>query len=961
MKRILIVLQLLAFLAIRSQAGKLSYQAVQSDADCGISTQSQYTSAVDGGNTSGTDRLVNGITLSALEGDGQSSTADNCTLNALSGSLSNGEAKSSPGSAEGSLGQVLSDVTINDGATDDSQQEIVLDPESLDAGATYDLRVYVGHGAGQERQVNLSFVGDGEPPVETGFFNEDDARTSAGGFKDANQMYYISYVFTWDGDSTPGITITQKSGNAPFVLYALTNQLMSGGGTARSNAGGNEALQGAAGQGGVSMGLVDNESDEVGVESDDFYNSESLNSNGKWIGVGKYGRCWQPTNVASGWAPYTNGSFQNCDDCGATFVSDEPWAWACYHYGRWLKVSYGCGWAWVPGKVWAGSWVSWRRGKTESCSCIGWAPLPPEAGCQVDVGISSWVDETCNIGPEYYTFVNVWDFGRESYFGCGCMYERSRNVTVIIDTINITNICYGKHVNIYCGGPDFKWCNTEIRKHGGRECENIHVNRYDDPGKMGGKFSKHEGNQLGLLSPHIKGEKNSKHAPKVAEHLGEDKIDKGWGKDKNAEKRLKNHIAEENGGKNPKNNPARLTGNDAKQMKHGAGNQHPGKHNKGTGVEPLMADGQGQGTGGGGFTKHAAGKHNKGQTGNNGIATGGSGQGGGGFNQHPGKGKNKGKNADGNANNLLGGQNGGGGTGKHPGQKRSKSGLAGADQTGEGGGAGNQHGGKGKNKNQNNFGNTENAGGGTGTGKHKGKNQGQALNQGAGDGQTGGTGQGGGTGKHHKGKSQGQTFNQGAGAEQTGGGTGQGGAAGGGGKHHKQKSQGQTFTPQNAGQGGNGAGGGGGGSGKHHKNQGQTQNQMMMQNQGGQTGGGSGGRHHKQQQMQQQQFQQGQNGGNQGGGGGGGKGKKHKGSPTPNPALLSDLRTKTDVRFVGTSRMGIPVYEFSYKSEPNKRYRGTIAQAIARSRPEAVIWRNGLMYVDYSQLDVQMTELPPKD
>jgi hypothetical protein len=191
--------------------------------------------------------------------------------------------------------------------------------------------------------------------VETGFFNEDDARTSAGGFSDANQVYYINYRYTWDGESTPGITITQKSGAAPFVLFALTNQVVPTGAAAGGEAGtGNE---------GLANGYVNEGSDEVGVASDDFYNSESLNTNGRWIKLEKWGTCWQPTTVPSGWGPYTNGNWRECDDCGWTFVSDEPWAWACYHYGRWCKVKTGCGWAWVPGRVWAGSWVSWRQGK----------------------------------------------------------------------------------------------------------------------------------------------------------------------------------------------------------------------------------------------------------------------------------------------------------------------------------------------------------------------------------------------------------------------------------------------------------------------------------------------------------------------------------------------------------------------------------------------------------------------
>ena len=76
-------------------------------------------------------------------------------------------------------------------------------------------------------------------------------------------------------------------------------------------------------------------------------------------------------------------------------------------------------------------------------------------------------------------------------------------------------------------------------------------------------------------------------------------------------------------------------------------------------------------------------------------------------------------------------------------------------------------------------------------------------------------------------------------------------------------------------------------------------------------------------------------------------------------AAASDLRVKNNISFVGWSPMGIPIYRFSYTTEPNKRYQGTIAQAIIPIRPDAVILQNGLMFVDYSRLDIAMEELPP--
>lgn len=104
-----------------------------------------------------------------------------------------------------------------------------------------------------------------------------------------------------------------------------------------------------------------------------------LASHGTWVSVGSYGRCWRPTGIVSGWRPYCDGTWV-WTDCGWYWQSDEPWAWATYHYGNWyLDSSYG--WVWVPAIEWAPCWVSWRVGG----GYTGWAPLPPR-GVTVAIG-----------------------------------------------------------------------------------------------------------------------------------------------------------------------------------------------------------------------------------------------------------------------------------------------------------------------------------------------------------------------------------------------------------------------------------------------------------------------------------------------------------------------------------------------------------------------------------------------
>jgi hypothetical protein len=132
---------------------------------------------------------------------------------------------------------------------------------------------------------------------------------------------------------------------------------------------------------------------EIHVESD-FY--EPLTPFGEWVVIGDYGRCWRPARVEVGWRPYCNGNWERTD-AGWYWVSDEPWAWATYHYGRWdFTEQYG--WYWVPQTQWAPAWVSWHEGG----GYIGWAPLQPS----VRISASGYVGfNVALIPPRAFVFV----------------------------------------------------------------------------------------------------------------------------------------------------------------------------------------------------------------------------------------------------------------------------------------------------------------------------------------------------------------------------------------------------------------------------------------------------------------------------------------------------------------------------------------------------------------------------
>ncbi len=98
---------------------------------------------------------------------------------------------------------------------------------------------------------------------------------------------------------------------------------------------------------------------------------DELAPHGRWLSTRRHSYVWVPDSVAQiggpiGWSVGVHSAN------GWLWVSDEPYGWAVYHYGRWgYDEEYG--WFWVPGSEWAPAWVSWQY----SDEYVGWAALPP--------------------------------------------------------------------------------------------------------------------------------------------------------------------------------------------------------------------------------------------------------------------------------------------------------------------------------------------------------------------------------------------------------------------------------------------------------------------------------------------------------------------------------------------------------------------------------------------------------
>jgi hypothetical protein len=151
---------------------------------------------------------------------------------------------------------------------------------------------------------------------------------------------------------------------------------------------------------------------------------EDLGDAGTWRSTPDYGDVWVPNGVSSGWAPYQSGQWSWVEPWGWTWVDDEPWGFAPFHYGRWAYVNGS--WGWCPGPASAApvfapalvAWVGFGGGgvSVDVGSDVGWFPLGPR-----DVYIPS--------------------------FGASAAYVTRMNVSnsTVINTVNVTNV-YNNYV-----------------------------------------------------------------------------------------------------------------------------------------------------------------------------------------------------------------------------------------------------------------------------------------------------------------------------------------------------------------------------------------------------------------------------------------------------------------------------------------------------------------------------------
>jgi hypothetical protein len=245
-----------------------------------------------------------------------------------------------------------------------------------------------------------------------------------------------------------------------------------------------------------------------------FY--QKLEPYGAWRETADYGYVWQPRDAeqSQSWRPYTDGRWAY-SDAGWTWISDEPFGWATYHYGRWLRLRR-VGWVWVPGDEWAPAWVSWRTSK----NYVGWAPLPPEARFDRRHGIHNWADSYYDIGPDQYAFVPGNEFGSQHVRRS--VVPAERNVTIVNETTNVTNITYS-NTTIINQGPDYE----EMRSRSQQPMERYRLRRHAEIDNES-VVATVRGDEIVITVPLLNNVPGFHRPRAIKERVSEVVIDNGW-------------------------------------------------------------------------------------------------------------------------------------------------------------------------------------------------------------------------------------------------------------------------------------------------------------------------------------------------------------------------------------------------------------------------------------------------
>jgi hypothetical protein len=133
--------------------------------------------------------------------------------------------------------------------------------------------------------------------------------------------------------------------------------------------------------------------------------TDALAPYGTWERTREHGAVWYPSTevVGANWRPFHRDGRWQFTDRGWTWVTDQPWGWGPYHYGRWGWNPARRAWFWVPGRTWMPAVVDFRYHD----DAIGWAPLAPAGAPEWPVDMWTYVPPAQIYSPTWVKFVYV--------------------------------------------------------------------------------------------------------------------------------------------------------------------------------------------------------------------------------------------------------------------------------------------------------------------------------------------------------------------------------------------------------------------------------------------------------------------------------------------------------------------------------------------------------------------------
>lgn len=192
-----------------------------------------------------------------------------------------------------------------------------------------------------------------------------------------------------------------------------------------------------------------------------FY--DDLAPHGTWMQDPTYGYVWAP-RVGRDFRPYFSNGQWAMTNMGNMWVSGYSWGSIPFHYGRWVFNDF-YGWLWIPGRVWAPSWVVWRQHN----SYYGWAPMGPS------------VSINFNFGNYYTSHYDYWNFipCGNLYGGNYGRYRRTNINNTFFNQTTIINNYNNYNNNRFFAGPRA----ADVRRVTGRDVRTYNVSHNNTRGR----------------------------------------------------------------------------------------------------------------------------------------------------------------------------------------------------------------------------------------------------------------------------------------------------------------------------------------------------------------------------------------------------------------------------------------------------------------------------------------------